>query len=212
MAFSRDFTTYTEKETDILLAALINPISIVLTSEKQAMHVRHRLYALRKAVTYAWEQKATLERKKLSVVHLDKPIIIAAQEVMSLTILKEGTTLTVGRRLIAPAIDDALGAALANAGVRTTEDQRKAELAAMEERLRNYTPEKELETGDNVYKNFGKKKTSEEQQVSSIPEHPTPTPEECAAALVRYERGELLSPAENRALHYKQPHQPDDQQ
>jgi hypothetical protein len=74
----------------------------------------------------------------------------AAQEVLSLTVLKDGNTLTVGRRLMKPGIQEALQAAMKEQGIDSTTERQEQELQDMLGRLNSITPEETPEE-DNIY-------------------------------------------------------------
>lgn len=150
MGFSRDISAFPEEEIEIIMLALTKDLVIELPSDKEATYLRSRVYAIRTAVRHSWEEKQKLQKKGLSVTHLDKPIINAAQEIFSINVFKDGHTLTIGRRLIRPSMKSILEAAIAKAGGETEESRRNKELEAMNARLSKLELKPEVEADDTL--------------------------------------------------------------
>jgi len=135
MGFSRDISAFPEEEIEIIMLALTQNLTITLPTDNEAVYLRSRVYAIRAAVRHSWEERQKLVKRGLSVEHLNKPIINAAQEVFSINVFKDGKTLTIGRRLIKPSMKSILEAAIQKAGGETEESRRNAAIEEMNDRL-----------------------------------------------------------------------------
>jgi len=160
MASSKDITAYNPEEIEIMLLALTTDLTLPFGTEKEAKNVRSRLYAVRTAAIHSWKTKEKLKASGLSTTHLDNPIVDAAQEIMSLTIMMEGTTLTLGRRLLKASIKSVLTDVLKAHGreggetkaERTVEEAGAAMLKQFKENEGQSSPE---EKNDDIYGNLG---------------------------------------------------------
>jgi len=147
MASSKDITIYNEEEIAIVMLALLKNVTLTLPSKQEATYLRSRVYAVRTAAIHCWEKKQRLAKTGLSTTHLDIPIVDAAQEVMSITVMREGDcTLTIGRRLGRPSLTSILQRTLREHGAATAEETNARAMKEMEERLRMVKPEAEDDT------------------------------------------------------------------
>ncbi len=169
MASSKDITSYNAEELEILMLALEEPLTMEFGSKQETTYMRSRVYAVRSAAIHCWEKKQKLEKAGLDTAHLDIPIINAAQEIISITVLRNSdTSITVGRRLLRESIASVLRATIHSRGRKTAEEQSTGEMDAMLNRLKRNKlkeeeSESESESGD-VYKAFRAKEESKESE------------------------------------------------
>lgn len=128
MPFSKDPFMYHPEEREIMLGAISETITINCASEKQAMHLRHKLYALRRAVVDFHAKLLLMDAAGKPAPQLNEPIISLAPQIQKVTIgwKKGSTVLTIGEGASAADTISVLQDALRSKGLPTAEDKQQA--------------------------------------------------------------------------------------
>lgn len=153
MAFSKDPFSYHPEEQQALLFAISEDLPITCDSAKHAVHLRHRLYALRKAVVELYDKGLALESAGKPAAFMKEPLIVLAPQIrqLSINLPKDSTILTLG---IGAAQTNSVGAiqrALQAKGAPTVQEQTQkaveaVDFNAMATRLEQDTGETEEDT------------------------------------------------------------------
>ena len=197
MAFSKDPEAYTAGEHQVLIEATTETVEVPVPNEKVGMHIRHRLYALRRAAIETYDKVLMLESVGKPTAHLLSPLVKCATALRGVTIgrSKDKLTLLVGKGAAATNVEDILTAALKGAGKEVRREQEEAAVEAFGQ----IDFSQETASDEPVI--------PEEYSLSSILEPAPPTEREPipgeitdAELIAKVERGEALTPAENKRL------------
>lgn len=197
MAFSKDPEAYTSGEHQVLIEATTETVEVPCPDEKTAMHIRHRLYALRRAAIETYDKVLILEAVKKPTAHLLTPLVKCATALRGVTIGRSSDKLTllVGRGAASTDVEEILTAALKKAGKEVRREQEEVAIEAFGE----IDFSQEVASDEPVI--------PDEYSLSAILES-TPPPEipqiagelSDAELIAKVERGEAPTPAENKRL------------
>lgn len=128
MGFSRDYKTYTQDERNILLLIEKGPLQVTFEDKKSLLHWRHRMYALRSAMSLAYERetKGVAWGKKPEHEFSD-PFISITPRIIQMTILVDDLTATIGLGIMRPGVQSVIEKALMAAGFETGAQQHQRE-------------------------------------------------------------------------------------
>lgn len=132
MAFSKDPEAYTSAEQQILIEATTRVIEIPCVDTKQAAHVRHRLYALKRCAIDTWDKAGVFKAAGKPFEHLLIPVVKVASGLRSVTIgmARDKKTLYVGQGAASNDATSVLEAALKNAGFALRSEEQAAQVEA----------------------------------------------------------------------------------
>jgi len=199
MAFSKDPEAYTAGEHQVLIEGTTETVEVPCPDEKTAMHIRHRLYALRRAAIETYDKALMLEAVKKPTAHLLSPLVRCATALRGVTIGRSADKLTllVGRGAASTNVEDILTSALKKAGKTVRREQEEEAIEA----FGKIDFSQEVASDEPVI--------PDEYSLASILEPVPPetqphipgelTDEELIA---KVERGEAPTPAENKRLQH----------
>ena len=197
MAFSKDPEAYTAGEHQVLIEATTETVEVPCPNEKTAMHIRHRLYALRRAVIDTYDKVLMLESVGKPTAHLLSPLVKCATALRGVTIGRSADKLTllIGRGAASTDVEDILTAALRGAGkvVRREQEEDAVEAFGNIDFSQEVASDEPVLPGEYSLASILKSAPSnaEPQTTGEITD---------AELIAKVERGEALTPAENKRL------------
>lgn len=136
MAFSKDPETYNSEEHQVLIEATTETIVIPCPSAESATHIRHRLYALRRAAINTYDKALLLQGAGKPYEHLLVPLVKTATALRALSIgrSEDKKTLYIGRGAASTDVASVLSAALRRQG-KELRSQNEAEAVEAFEKI-----------------------------------------------------------------------------
>lgn len=176
MAFSKDPEQYTDTERQILILATENVITIPCEDERTAIHIRHRLYALRRATLDIADKIRIFEAAGKPTDYLKTPFVRMAPALIkvSIQLMPDKTTLEVGGVAVSN-VDQILLSAIKAAGHTTVVEKSQTR---MKEAEKGFTKPIDLEPTVEAEPSIDKASTIIQQRYKLLDKTIKPPPDD----------------------------------